>query len=198
MWPVIGRDVSTELLDVAGWFGRSAPLVLEIGCGTGTATAAMAVAEPDVSLLAVEVYMPGLVQLVRQIEREEITNLRLLRGDAVEVLRHMIAPGSLAGVRVFFPDPWPKARHHKRRLMQPEIVELISNRLVPGGVLHFASDFAPYAEFVAAVGDAEPTLRRISPDQASIACMRPVTKFESKAHRAGSAVTDLLWGKISI
>lgn len=206
MWPVIGREVADEPLDAAAWFGREAPLVVEIGCGTGTATAAMAQAEPHLNLIGIEVYQPGLAQLVQRVERERIPNVRLLRGDAVDVLENMVAPRSLTGVRVFFPDPWPKARHHKRRLLQPATVALIADRLVDGGILHVATDHAEYAEQIAEVGAAEPLLTGLNDatggDSARLAgtavigVERPVTKFESKAHRAGSAITELVWGKI--
>jgi tRNA (guanine-N7-)-methyltransferase len=206
-WPRIGREVSDDRLDADAWFGRPAPLIVEIGCGTGTATAAMAQDEPQFNLLGIEVYQPGLAQLVQRIEREEIGNIRLLRGDAVDVLEHMIAENSLTGVRVFFPDPWPKARHHKRRLLQAPTMSLIASRLIPGGVLHVATDHAEYAEHIAAVGAAEPLFiglneasggdpGRVGRD-APIGLERPVTKFESKAHRAGSAITELMWGKIN-
>ncbi|MQY23510.1 tRNA (guanosine(46)-N7)-methyltransferase TrmB [Nocardia macrotermitis] len=206
MWPRIGRDVSDDPLDAPAWFGRQAPLIIEIGCGTGTATAAMAQVEPEFDLIGIEVYRPGLAQLVQRIEREGIENIRLLRGDAVEVLEHMIAKDSLTGVRVFFPDPWPKARHHKRRLLQPSTMTLIASRLQPGGILHVATDHADYAEHIAAVGAAEPQFIGLNEaaggdrdrfaESAPIGFDRPVTKFESKAHRAGSDITELIWGKI--
>ncbi|MBJ8347705.1 tRNA (guanosine(46)-N7)-methyltransferase TrmB [Antrihabitans sp. YC2-6] len=196
-WPTIGRDVDDEPLDAVAWFGRDAPLIIEIGSGTGTATAAMATAEPHINLVAIEVYRPGLAQLVGQVEREQIPNIRLLRGDAVDVLESMVATESLTGVRVFFPDPWPKARHHKRRLLKPETVALIADRLLPGGVLHVATDHADYAEYIAAVGNAEPQLTALDWDS-PMTHERPVTKFESKAHRVGSAVTELIWGKIRL
>ncbi|WP_345494660.1 tRNA (guanosine(46)-N7)-methyltransferase TrmB [Nocardia callitridis] len=206
MWPTIGRQVADEPIDAAAWFGRDAPLVIEIGCGTGTATAAMAQAEPHLNLLGIEVYTPGLAQLVQRIEREDIRNIRMLRGDAVDVLENMIAAHSLTGVRVFFPDPWPKARHHKRRLLQPATFALIADRLRPGGVLHVATDHADYAEHIHEVGMAEPLLRGLNATTggdadsaratAPIGFERPVTKFEDKAHRAGSAITEFIWGKI--
>ncbi len=196
-WPSVGADAGTEPLDATAWFGRQAPLVVEIGSGTGKATAAMAAAEPEVNLLAVEVYRPGLAQLLQHCAAEGVDNVRVLRGDAVQVLTHQIAPASLAGVRVFFPDPWPKQKHHKRRLLQPAVVELIASRLLPGGVLHVATDYLPYAEQVAAVGDGEPQLRRVGFDtQSTMLLERPVTKFGHRAARAGSAVTELLWCRI--
>ncbi|ATL71203.1 tRNA (guanosine(46)-N7)-methyltransferase TrmB [Nocardia terpenica] len=205
-WPRIGREVSDDRLDAAAWFGREAPLIVEIGCGTGTATAAMAQAEPQFDLIGIEVYKPGLAQLVQRVEREGIENVRLLRGDAVDVFEHMIAENSLTGVRVFFPDPWPKARHHKRRLLQPKTMALIASRLRPGGVLHVATDHAGYAAHIAEVGAGEPQLIGMNevtggdPETfratAPIGFDRPVTKFEGKAHRAGSAITEFIWGKI--
>jgi len=243
LWPELGRqardaDGPAELLDTWAWFGRRAPVVLEIGCGTGTSTLAMAQAEPDIDVVAVEVYRRGLAQLLGAIDRTSrpdsahtdsahpdsqpgpvstpVTNIRLIRGDGVEVLTHMFGPNSLTGVRVFFPDPWPKARHHKRRLLQPATVALIADRLRPGGVLHAATDHADYAAHIAEVGDAEPRLRRLGgadPDvdleadlradlEADIrantgllpmSVVRPVTKYEGKAQRAGSSVAELLW-----
>ncbi len=202
-WPELGTEARdgadpAPLLDTEAWFGRRAPVVLEIGCGTGTSTLAMAKAEPDIDVVAVEVYRRGLAQLLAAIDRasdtEPVTNIRLIRGDGVDVLTHMFAPGTLTGVRVFFPDPWPKARHHKRRLLQPETVALIADRLRPGGVLHAATDHPGYAEHIATVGDAEPRLRRIDVGTTGLpmSTVRPVTKYERKA-LAGPVVAELLW-----
>lgn len=200
LWPELGRDVGDDLLDIDGWFGRSAPTVLEIGSGTGTAAVAMAQDEPHVNLIAIEVYKPGIAQTLQRIERtygteQPVHNLRILRGDAVEVLEHMVAPESLTGVRVFFPDPWPKARHHKRRLLQAPTFALIASRLKPGGVLHVATDHAEYALAIEEAGSAEPLLTAVDWDS-PISHERPVTKFEDKAHQVGSAITELIWGKI--
>jgi tRNA (guanine-N7-)-methyltransferase len=201
-WPELGYvatsghnpEAPAEPLDTHAWFGRDAPLVLEIGCGTGTSTLAMARSEPDVDVIAIEVYRRGLAQLLSGIDREGVTNIRLIRGDAVDVLDQLIAPGSLSGVRVFFPDPWPKARHHKRRLLQPETVATIADRLRPGGILHAATDHSGYAEQIAEVGDAEPRLTRLDANaDTAISVVRPVTKYEGKAHVAGSVVTEFLW-----
>lgn len=202
LWPEVGtharsEDGPADLLDTAAWFGRSAPVVLEIGSGTGTSTLAMALAEPDIDVVAVEVYRRGLAQLLAAMDREGVTNIRLVRGDGVDVLEHMFGSGSLTGVRVFFPDPWPKARHHKRRLLQPDTVALIADRLRPGGVLHAATDHAGYAEQIAEVGDAEPRLRRVTAgDDLPISVSRPTTKYESKGRDAGSAIAELLWEKL--
>lgn len=211
LWPEIGmhaREPRTRggqqlesgpapLLDTAAWFGRVAPVVVEIGCGSGTSTLAMAKAEPDVDVVAVEVYKRGLAQLLSAIDRDGVPNIRLVRGDGVDVLQHMFSSDSLTGVRVFFPDPWPKARHHKRRLLQAGTVALIADRLRPGGVLHAATDHAGYAEHIAEVGDAEPRLRRVGAnDDLPISVARPVTKYEGKAADVGSAVTELMWVRV--
>lgn len=205
LWPRLGRQAVTpgepvQPLHPDVWFGRSAPLVLEIGCGTGTSTLGMARTEPDVDVVAVEVYRRGLAQLLSAIDRSRedtpVSNIRLVRGDGVDVLEHIVLPATLTGVRVFFPDPWPKARHHKRRLLQPATIALIADRLRPGGVLHAATDHAGYAEQIAEAGDAEPRFRRAHPGESlPISVRRPVTKYETKALEAGRAVTELIWIK---
>ncbi|WP_374023391.1 tRNA (guanosine(46)-N7)-methyltransferase TrmB [Mycobacterium sp. HNNTM2301] len=204
LWPELGLSVGSPAgagegggeppLDTRAWFGREAPLVLEIGCGSGTSTLAMAKDEPDIDVIAVEIYKRGLAQLLCAIDREGVGNIRLIRGNGVDVLQRLIPPRSLTGVRVFFPDPWPKARHHKRRFLQPGTVGLIADRLLPGGVLHAATDHPGYAEHIGAVGDAEPRLRRADPAGGlPISVVRPTTKYETKAHAAGSAVSEFIW-----
>ena len=203
LWPKLGISVGTppaavparpEPLDTRAWFGRQAPVVLEIGCGSGTSTVAMAKDEPDIDVIAVEIYRRGLAQLLCAIDREQLGNIRLIRGNAIDVLDRLIAPGSLTGVRVFFPDPWPKARHHKRRFVQSTTIGLIADRLLPGGVLHATTDHPGYAEHIAEVGDAEPRLCRVDPTSPlPISIVRPTTKYETKAHDAGSAVTEFIW-----
>lgn len=204
LWPELGLSLGSPggegegggepRLDTRAWFGRQAPLVLEIGCGSGISTLAMAKDEPDVDVIAVEIYKRGLAQLLCAIDREGVGNVRLIRGNGVEVLQRLIPSGSLTGVRVFFPDPWPKARHHKRRFLQPGTIGLIADRLLPGGVLHAATDHPGYAEHIGEVGDAEPRLRRVDPrEQLPISVVRPTTKYETKAHEAGSAVTEFIW-----
>jgi tRNA (guanine-N7-)-methyltransferase len=197
LWPVFGAHADEGPRDIHAWFGRVAPLVLEIGCGTGTSTLTMAQSEPRLDVIAVEVYRRGLAQLLCAIARESVGNIRLIRGDAVDVLQHLITPNSLSGVRVFFPDPWPKTRHHKRRLLQPETISLIADRLEPGGVLHAATDHHGYAEQITEAGDAEARLRRVDPATPGlpISVVRPTTKYETKARHAGSAVAELLWQK---
>jgi tRNA (guanine-N7-)-methyltransferase len=202
LWPQLGAEEpgTAGPLDTHDWFGRDAPVVLEIGSGAGTSTVAMARAEPDTDVIAVEVYRRGLAQLLCAIEQQNIDNIRLIRGHALDVLEHLIAPVSLTGVRVFFPDPWPKARHHKRRLLQPATFGLIAERLRPGGVLHAATDHAGYAEQIADAGDAEPRLRRTAPgpdmQALPISVVRPTTKYEAKARDGGRAVTELLWERL--
>lgn len=179
-------------LDAAAWFGRRADLRLEIGSGMGETTAALAAAEPDTDHVAVEVYPPGLGQLLMRIEQADLRNLRLLRGDAVVVLRDRIAPDSLAGLRVFYPDPWPKRRHHKRRLVQPETVALMASRLRPGATLHLATDVADYAEWMREVTAAEPRLENPYGGFAPRPAWRPRTKFETRAETQGRPSRDLL------
>jgi tRNA (guanine-N7-)-methyltransferase len=205
LWPELGISVDgppdavaarPEPLDTGAWFGREAPVVLEIGCGSGISTLAMAKDEPGVDVVAVEIYRRGLAQLLCAIDREQVRNIRLIRGNALDVLDRLIAPGSLTGVRVFFPDPWPKARHHKRRFLQPATIGLIADRLLPGGVLHAATDHPGYAEQIAEVGDSESQLRRVGPaDRLPISVVRPTTKYETKAQEAGSAVHEFIWLK---
>jgi tRNA (guanine-N7-)-methyltransferase len=201
LWPELGMSVvpgpaCEEPLDTRAWFGRSAPVVLEIGSGSGTSTLAMAQDEPDIDVIAVEIYRRGLAQLLCAIRRDQVSNIRLVRGNGIDVLEHLIAPSSLIGVRVFFPDPWPKARHHKRRFLQPASVDLIADRLLPGGVLHVATDHPGYAEQIAEVGDTQPRLCRVDPGaRLPISIVRPTTKYETKAQHAGSAVTELIWKK---
>lgn len=201
-WPELGLSLGPRVaegraespLDIRAWFGRRAPVVLEIGCGSGTSTLAMAQEEPEIDVIAVEVYKRGLAQLLSAIDRERVRNIRLIRGNAIDVLQRLIAPGSLTGVRVFFPDPWPKARHHKRRFLQAATVGIIADRLLPGGVLHAATDHPGYAEHIAEVGMGEPRLRRVDPDDVlPISVRRPTTKYETKAQEAGSAVAEFIW-----
>jgi tRNA (guanine-N7-)-methyltransferase len=195
LWPRYGRTLHEVpgALDLAGWFGRSAPVVLEIGSGMGESTAALAGAAPETDHLAVEVYRPGLAQLLMRIDAGELTNLRLLRGDAVLVLRHCLEPSTLAGIRVYFPDPWPKRKHHKRRLVQPDFVALAASRLRPGGTLHLATDWEHYARQMLTVCSAEPLLRNSSADWTPRPEWRPLTKFEQRAVAEGRVVRDLIF-----
>jgi tRNA (guanine-N7-)-methyltransferase len=192
-WGADVIDLPDGALDMTRWFGRAAPTVLEIGSGMGESTASMALAAPEVDHLAVEVYQPGLAQLLLRIEQAQITNLRLLRGDAYALLHDHFAVGSLYGVRIYFPDPWPKRRHHKRRLVNPEFVTLVASRLAPRGLLHLATDWEPYAQEMLAACTAEPTLRNTAAEFATRPLWRPVTKFEQRARDDGRVVRDLLF-----
>lgn len=180
------------LLDVPALFGRTAPLVLEIGSGMGDATAAMAAADPGRDYLAVEVHTPGIANLLALVEQHGLGNVRVASGDALALVRRLPTE-TLAAVHVFFPDPWPKARHHKRRLIQPAHVALLRSRLAPGGVLHCATDWAEYADAMRQTLDADPELVDARPGDTSRPAHRPVTKFERRALLAARPVTDLLY-----
>jgi tRNA (guanine-N7-)-methyltransferase len=184
-------------LDPAALFGRPAPCVLEIGFGMGDATARIAAARPDTDFIGVEVHEAGVGALLRQIGERGLNNLRIVRHDAVEVLQQMVAPASLAAVHVFFPDPWHKKRHHKRRLIQPALVTLIASRLRAGGVLHCATDWEPYAEQMLQVLSAEPMLVNTADGYAPRPEYRPQTKFEARGLRLGHGVRDLVFRRSS-
>lgn len=187
---------AAQPLDFAAVFGRTAPVVLEIGFGMGDATAQVAAAAPERDLLGVEVHEPGVGALLRHIGERGLENVRILRHDAVEVLREMIPPASLAGVHVWFPDPWHKKRHHKRRLIQPAFVELLASRLAPGGYLHCATDWQPYAEQMLAVLSAS-SLVNTAAGYAERPAWRPLTKFEARGLRLGHGVWDLVFTRTS-
>jgi tRNA (guanine-N7-)-methyltransferase len=180
-------------LDAEHVFGRRAPLIVEIGFGMGQATAAIAAARPGNDFLGIEVHEPGVGALLQRIDEQQLTNLRIVRHDAVAVLESMVAPGSLAGVHVYFPDPWPKKRHWKRRLIQPPFVALLASRLAPGGLLHCATDWQPYAEQMLEVLSAEPTLANTAAGYAPRPAWRPETKFERRGLALGHGVWDLLF-----
>jgi tRNA (guanine-N7-)-methyltransferase len=176
-------------------FGRNAPTILEIGFGMGETTAKIAAGMPDKNFLGVEVHTPGVGSLLKLIGEQGLTNLRLIQHDAFEVITHMIAPASLAGAHVFFPDPWHKARHNKRRLIQPPFVNLLASRIAPGGYLHCATDWQDYAEQMLEVLSAEPTLKNTANGYAPRPDYRPVTKFENRGLRLGHGVWDLVFEK---
>ncbi|MER0079418.1 tRNA (guanosine(46)-N7)-methyltransferase TrmB [Corynebacterium sp. KPL2830] len=198
-WPELGRVLSDELIDVDEWFGRTgAKTIVEIGSGTGTSTAAMAPLEQDTNIIAVELYKPGLAKLMGQVEREGIDNIRMIRGDGVEVMVRMIAPESLDGIRVFFPDPWPKARHHKRRIIQSGTLNLFASRLKKGGVLHVATDHAGYAEWIDELVHVEPSLEYKGwpwPGCPQLVDRQNITKFEGKGLDKEHVITEYLWEK---
>ena len=172
-------------------FSRRAGLVLEIGSGMGESTVAMAAARPEVNLLAVEVYKPGVAQTLHHLSRADLHNVRVLRGDGVQVLTELTAPGSLAEVWLFFPDPWPKTKHLKRRLVTPDFAALVGSRLHRGGVFRLATDWAPYAESMLAACTATKGLRNAHPGWAPRPEFRPKTRFERRGLAAGHDIFDL-------
>jgi tRNA (guanine-N7-)-methyltransferase len=184
-----------EKLDFDRCFGRAAPTILEIGFGMGDSTATIAASMPDRNFIGVEVHTPGIGSLLKLIGEQGLENLRIVQHDAVEVLTHMIAPGSLVGVHVFFPDPWHKARHNKRRLIQSPLVSLLASRLAPGGYLHCATDWEEYAVQMLEVLGGEPALRNSADGYAPRPAYRPVTKFENRGLRLGHGVWDLVFEK---
>jgi tRNA (guanine-N7-)-methyltransferase len=184
-----------ERLDAEAVFGRKAPLVLEIGFGMGGATAEIAATLPDHDFIGCEVHEPGVGALLKLIDEKRLGNIRIVQHDAVEVLRDMIGPDLLAGVHIFFPDPWHKKRHHKRRLIQPEFVAMLVQHLAPGGYLHCATDWQPYAEQMLEVLSAEPALQNTAAGYADKPAYRPLTKFEARGLKLGHGVWDLVFRK---
>jgi tRNA (guanine-N7-)-methyltransferase len=182
-----------QRLDVPGCFGREAPTILEIGFGMGEATAAIAALMPEKNFLCCEVHEPGIGALLKRIDEQGLRNIRIIAHDAVEVLDHMLAEDSLDGIHIFFPDPWHKSRHHKRRLLQGPLVARLSARLRPGGYLHCATDWQPYAEQMLAVLGQEPTLVNTAADYAPKPHYRPLTKFENRGLKLGHGVRDLVF-----
>ncbi|BEU96437.1 tRNA (guanosine(46)-N7)-methyltransferase TrmB [Acidovorax sp. DW039] len=182
-----------EPLDAATAFGRTAPLILEIGFGMGEATAHIARVRPDDNFLCCEVHEPGVGALLKRIGEQDISNIRILQHDAVEVIDHMLQPGSLDGIHIFFPDPWHKKRHNKRRLIQPPLVAKLAARLKPGGYLHCATDWQPYAEQMLEVLGQEPLLVNTAQGYAPQPEYRPLTKFENRGLRLGHGVWDIVF-----
>jgi tRNA (guanine-N7-)-methyltransferase len=198
LWPQWGVDIDGHPLDLAALFGTgSLPVLVEIGFGMGDATARMAADEPGTGILAVDVHTPGQGNLLYLAERNGLSNIRVANGDAVILFRDMLPPASLAGLRVYFPDPWPKARHHKRRLIQPEFVRLAVSRLAPGGIVHCATDWEPYAEQMLDVLSAKPELINQYDGYAPRPDFRPMTKFERQGIDKGHVVHDLLFARVA-
>jgi tRNA (guanine-N7-)-methyltransferase len=181
------------LLDRIAVFGRDAPLVVEIGSGMGESTLEVAAADPATDFVAIEVHGPGVGSLLRGIDAAGLSNVRVVRHDALDVLEQMIVDASLAGIHLFFPDPWPKKRHHKRRLVQPAFAALAARKLVPGGILHTATDWPDYAEQILAVLSTEPLLENTEEGYAPRPARRPRTKFEERGLRLGHPVRDVVF-----
>jgi len=191
--PLYVLPYKAERLDFDQAFGRHAPTILEIGFGMGDATAQIAAARPQDNFIGIEVHTPGVGALLQRIAERGLTNLRLLQHDAVEVLRDMIPPASLAGIHVYFPDPWHKKKHNKRRLIQAPFVRDLAAHLAPGGYLHCATDWQPYAEQMLDVLGAEPALQNTADGYAPRPDWRPLTKFENRGIKLGHGVWDLVF-----
>lgn len=183
------------LLNLTETFEREAPTILEIGFGMGETTEKIALARPNDNFLGVEVFNAGVGALLKRIEASSLNNIRIIQHDAVEVLRDMLAPKSLAGVHIYFPDPWPKTRHHKRRLIQPSLIELLASRMAPGAYIHCATDWQHYAEQMLAVLSADTSLQNTSEGFAPRPEFRPLTKFENRGLRLGHGVWDVIFTK---
>lgn len=183
-------------LDAQAAFGRTAPLILEIGFGMGEATAHIARVRPDDNFLCCEVHEPGVGALLKRIGEHDITNIRILQHDAVEVLEQMLPEGCLDGIHIFFPDPWHKKKHNKRRLIQSAFVAKLTARLKVGGYIHCATDWQPYAEQMLEVLDAEPLLRNTAEGYAPQPDYRPLTKFENRGLRLGHGVWDVVFRRV--
>ena len=195
LMPVLGVGYQPQVADLDAVFGRAAPKVVEIGFGMGGATADIAQARPDNDYLGVEVHGPGVGSLLKLVEERQLGNVRVIQHDAVEVFTHMLAPASLDGVHVFFPDPWHKKRHNKRRLIQPPFVALLASRIKPGGYLHLATDWEDYAIQMLEVLSQEATLENTADGYAPRPDYRPLTKFEQRGLRLGHGVWDLVFRK---
>ena len=193
---VYGVPFSPVAIDLDRLFGRVAPKVLEIGFGMGETTAAIAQQHPETDYLGVEVHTPGVGSLLKRIADLQLKNVRIIQHDAVEVLRHMIAADALDAVHIFFPDPWPKKRHHKRRLIQPPLVALLASRMKPGAMVHACTDWEEYARQMLGALSAEPALENTASGYAERPDARPQTKFERRGLELGHRVWDLIFRKI--
>lgn len=194
--PQFGIPFSGRVLDFESAFGRRAPVILEIGFGMGEATAEMAQRHPEINYLGVEVYAPGVGHLLRLIRERNLTNIRIIHHDAVEVLEQMIPERSLAGIHIFFPDPWPKRRHHKRRLIQPPFIRLAAGKLEIGGYIHVATDWPDYAQQILNVLTEESRLENVAEGFASRPPWRPLTKFERRGLAEAHRVWDIIFKRV--
>jgi len=193
LMPLFGIDYATEALNMDAAFGRNAPKILEIGFGMGDSTAHIATAHPDNDYLCLEVHTPGVGNLLKLIDAEKISNIRIIQHDAVEVLRDMIDDATLDGVHIFFPDPWHKARHNKRRLIQTPFIAKLVQKIKQGGYIHVATDWEDYAVQVLEVLSAEPQLENTANGYAPKPDYRPLTKFEQRGIRLGHGVWDMVF-----
>ena len=194
-WPRFGIEYQENPIDWAAEFGRDAPLWVEIGFGNGIQTAAIAEKHPEVNVLGIEVHLPGVGHLLNLADKHQLDNLRVMRHDAVEVLLNCVLPGQAERIMLFFPDPWHKKRHHKRRIVQSDFVSLVTSRLAAGGLFHLATDWEPYAEWMVEVLDEEPNLRNTAQDGPYVdpPDYRILTKFENRGIKRGHGVWDLLY-----
>ncbi|AZI59154.1 tRNA (guanosine(46)-N7)-methyltransferase TrmB [Nakamurella antarctica] len=190
-WYIEASDVVEGGFNAPEHFGRNAPLIVEIGSGMGEATAGMAANRPDINVLAIEVYKPGVAQTFYHLAKAGVENVRVMRGDAVEILEVLIKAGSVAEIWLFFPDPWPKTKHLKRRLVNPEFAALVASRLTTDGIFRLGTDWEPYAEQMMEVISAEPTLTNMHDGFAPRPAFRPQTRFERRGVTAGRAIFDL-------
>jgi len=195
--PQWGLPYTNATLDLDAAFGRRAPRILEIGCGMGETTVAIAAAHPENDYLGIEVHTPGVGNLLKEITLRGLTNIRVIQHDAVEVVSNMLQEATLSGIHVYFPDPWPKKRHHKRRLLQPPFVALLATRLAPGGYFHCATDWEEYALQMLEVLGAEPLLTNTAAGFAPRPDYRPLTKFEQRGQRLGHGVWDVIFKRRS-
>jgi len=200
LWPLYGIDESEDntLLDLDSLFNRVAPTVLEIGFGNGSSLAEMAANQPDMNFIGVEVHRPGVGQLLKRIEEIQLTNLKVACSDAVELLKHRIPDNSLERLQIYFPDPWHKKRHHKRRIIQADFVEFLSQKIKQNGHLHMATDWQDYAEQMLEDVSSNTNFMNCSSDLTYIPRpdYRPLTKFEQRGHRLGHGVWDLLYKRL--
>ncbi|WP_113632066.1 tRNA (guanosine(46)-N7)-methyltransferase TrmB [Pectobacterium peruviense] len=197
-WPVMGVEYQTDQVDFNALFGRDAPVVLEIGFGMGASLVTMAAQHPEQNFLGIEVHLPGIGACLASAQDAEISNLRVMCHDAIEVLVKMIPDGSLSMVQLFFPDPWHKARHNKRRIVQVPFVELVQSKLKVGGVFHMATDWEPYAQHMLEVMTSVAGYRNLSDNNEYVVRpeSRPLTKFEARGQRLGHGVWDLMFERI--
>ncbi len=198
LWPVYGIEPPGRPLDLDVLFGRSAPRVCEVGFGNGEALATLAHARRDVDFLGIEVHEPGIGHLLLAIEKTDLSNIRIARQDAVEVIAEWLPAASLDRLHLYFPDPWPKKRHHKRRIVQPAFLDLVARALKPGGILHMATDWGPYAERMLEVAGGSAAFRNVAGPGAYAPRPpeRPETRFERRGRRLGHEVRDLLFQRL--